>query len=45
MRVPMTEYLLIDLDTERWVCRVCERDLGDAHGNPGANPCLRPRSP
>jgi len=26
MRVPMTEYLLIDLDTERWVCRVCERD-------------------
>jgi acetone carboxylase, gamma subunit len=33
MRVPMTEYLFIDLDTERWVCRVCEHDLGDAHGN------------
>jgi len=33
MRVPMTEYLLIDLDTERWVCRVCQHDLGDAHGN------------
>src|SRR5205807_10582096 len=28
MRVPMTEYLFIDLDTERWVCRVCDHDLG-----------------
>jgi acetone carboxylase gamma subunit len=33
MRVPMTEYLLIDLDSERWLCRVCSQDLGDAHGN------------
>ena len=33
MRVPMTEYLVIDLDTERWVCRVCDRDMGSAHGN------------
>lgn len=33
MRVPMTEYLVIDLDTERWVCRVCEQDMGSAHGN------------
>lgn len=33
MRVPMTEYLLIDLDTERWVCRVCSHDFGDARGN------------
>ena len=33
MRVPVTEYLVIDLDSERWVCRVCEHDLGDAHGN------------
>ena len=33
MRVPMTEYLLIDLDTERWVCRVCDNDFGDARGN------------
>ncbi len=31
MRVPMTEYLVIDLDTERWVCRVCAQDMGDAH--------------
>ncbi|TFD08486.1 acetone carboxylase subunit gamma [Cryobacterium sp. TMT1-2-2] len=33
MRVPMTEYLLIDLDTERWICRVCAHDFGDARGN------------
>ena len=32
MRVPMTEYLLIDLDSERWVCRVCDHDFGDARG-------------
>lgn len=29
----MTEYLAIDLDAERWVCRVCQHDLGDANGN------------
>lgn len=33
MRVPMTEYLVIDLDTECWVCRVCDQDMGSAHGN------------
>lgn len=33
MRVPMTEYLLIDLETERWVCRVCAQDMGSAHEN------------
>ncbi|MEU6535368.1 acetone carboxylase subunit gamma [Streptomyces sp. NPDC047000] len=33
MRVPMTEYLVIDLGTERWVCRVCDQDMGSAHGN------------
>ena len=27
MRVPMTEYLEIDLDTERWLCRRCGYDL------------------
>ncbi|WP_168581870.1 acetone carboxylase subunit gamma [Gephyromycinifex aptenodytis] len=31
MRVPMTEYLVIDLETERWTCRVCSQDMGDAH--------------
>ena len=33
MRIPMTEYLEIDLDSERWHCRRCERDLGSARGN------------
>lgn len=33
MRVPMTEYLVIDLDTERWTCRVCDHDIADAHKN------------
>lgn len=33
MRVPMTEYLLIDLDTEQWQCRRCGHDLGSARGN------------
>ncbi len=33
MRVPMTEYLLIDLDAERWLCRVCGHDMGSAHDN------------
>lgn len=33
MRVPMTEYLLIDLSSERWLCRLCGHDLGDARGN------------
>lgn len=33
MRVPMTEYLLIDLDSERWLCRICGHDLGNARGN------------
>jgi acetone carboxylase gamma subunit len=33
MRIPMTEYLIIDLETERWNCKVCSQDLGDARGN------------
>jgi Acetone carboxylase gamma subunit len=33
MRIPMTEYLEIDLDSERWHCRRCQRDLGSARGN------------
>ncbi|WP_436325916.1 acetone carboxylase subunit gamma [Brevibacterium sp. FAM 27836] len=33
MKVPMTEYLYIDLESERWQCRVCAHDLGDARGN------------
>src|ERR1035438_3480541 len=33
MRIPMTEYLEIDLETERWRCRRCAHDLGPARGN------------
>ena len=29
-REPITEYLEIDLNTERWCCRVCGHDIGDA---------------
>jgi acetone carboxylase gamma subunit len=32
-RVDITEYLTIDLDAERWLCRVCERDLAGAREN------------
>jgi acetone carboxylase gamma subunit len=30
MKVAMTEYLLIDLDTELWRCRVCDHEIGNA---------------
>lgn len=33
MRVTITEYLRIDLDTERWECRRCDRELGGAREN------------
>ena len=33
MKVYITEYLLIELENERWHCRRCNRDLGDARGN------------
>jgi acetone carboxylase gamma subunit len=33
MRIPMTEYLEIDLETEGWRCRHCGHDLGSARGN------------
>jgi acetone carboxylase, gamma subunit len=33
MRIPMTEYLEIDLPAERWLCRRCGHDLGPARGN------------
>lgn len=32
-RVDITEYLAIDLPSERWLCRSCGRDLGPARGN------------
>lgn len=30
VRRQITEYLDIDLELEQWVCRRCERELGDA---------------
>jgi acetone carboxylase, gamma subunit len=33
MRVLVTEYLRIDLDTERWECRRCSHVLGSARDN------------
>ncbi|MGH8517806.1 MAG: acetone carboxylase subunit gamma [Panacagrimonas sp.] len=33
MKIAMTEYLQIDLDKERWMCRVCDHDVGPARGN------------
>jgi hypothetical protein len=30
MKVLMTEYLRIDLDTEQWECRVCDHTIGTA---------------
>jgi len=42
---PVTEYLAIDLDTERWICRRCEHDIGDARENYKHGLVLRARSP
>ncbi|MGE4482756.1 acetone carboxylase subunit gamma [Acidocella sp.] len=33
MKVPMTEYLRIDLETEKWECRVCDHVIAPASGN------------
>jgi acetone carboxylase, gamma subunit len=31
--VQITEYLAVDLETDRWNCMVCGHDLGSAEGN------------
>lgn len=33
MKVPMSEYLRIDLESEEWECRECGRAIGSARGN------------
>jgi acetone carboxylase gamma subunit len=33
MKIAMTEYLQIDLDSERWHCRVCNHDIAPARDN------------
>ena len=43
-RVNITEYLRIDLETERWECRVCDCDLAERPRELQARPAgLRPR--
>jgi acetone carboxylase gamma subunit len=45
MRVPMTEYLEIDLDAGQWVCRRCAQDLGPARGNYKEGTLVHDRDP
>ncbi len=33
MKIPMTEYLRINLETEKWECRVCDHVIAPAEGN------------
>lgn len=33
MKIPMTEYLRINLTSEKWECRVCDHEIGPAKGN------------
>ncbi|WP_280924979.1 MULTISPECIES: acetone carboxylase subunit gamma [Ciceribacter] len=33
MKIPMTEYLRIDLNKETWECRVCDHEIAPAAGN------------
>ena len=42
---PMTEYLEIDLDAERWQCRRCEEVLGPADRNYKFGLLVRERDP
>jgi acetone carboxylase gamma subunit len=42
---PITEYLAIDLDTERWICRRCSHEIGSARENYKYGLVIRARSP
>lgn len=44
-RRPITEYLAIDLETERWHCRRCDADLGSARENYKKGLVIRARDP
>jgi acetophenone carboxylase len=33
MRIPITEYLDIDIDKESWVCNRCDAEIGPAGEN------------
>jgi acetone carboxylase, gamma subunit len=45
MRVPMTEYLEIDLERERWLCRRCGHDLAPARANYKEGTLVHDRDP
>lgn len=45
MRIHITDALLIDLDSERWHCRSCDAELGDARQSYKKGLRLRPRDP
>jgi acetone carboxylase gamma subunit len=42
---PITEYLEIDLNQERWLCRVCNKDLGCARDDYKRGLLLHDRDP
>jgi acetone carboxylase gamma subunit len=44
-RERITEHLDINLDSERWVCRRCERELGDARQGVKRGLLVRERDP
>lgn len=41
----ITEYVAVDLESERWECRTCEGDLGDAHRSYKRGCVVRERDP
>lgn len=41
----ITEYLAIDLDRERWICRRCNHDIGDARKDYKQGLVVRARDP
>lgn len=45
MRVAITEYLDVELETERWRCRRCGADLGDARDCYKKGCLIRARNP
>lgn len=42
---PITEYLAIDLENERWVCRRCSHDIGNAREDYKLGLVIRARDP
>ena len=41
----ITEYLAIDLERERWICRKCNHDIGDARQDYKLGLVMRARDP